>query len=136
MPTLIPITQKISNLPATAILETIKPLKKPPKIRIFQKDEVDIFTKQDQTISLNDITEGTLKTIALNFMIYGEEGFLTLFRIDKNINGISDVSYCIRIDQNLRVMFFYIETRQYAFRTGSGRAEILFLIVSACLRIL
>ena len=107
VPTIIPKTQKISNLPATAILETIKPSRKPPTIRVFQKDEMDMFTKQDQITSLNDITESSLKTIGLDFFMNREEDFLTLYRIEKNNIGIPDVSYCIRIDQNLRVMLFY-----------------------------
>ena len=48
-----------------------------------------------------------MKTIGLDFFINREEDFLTLYRIEKNNIGIPDISYCIRIDQNLRVMLFY-----------------------------
>ena len=106
MPTTIPKTQKKSSLPATAILETIKPSRKPPTIRVFQKDEMGMFTKQDQIRSLNDITEISLKTIGLDFMINREEDFLMLYRIEKNNIGILDASYYIRIDQKLHVLIF------------------------------
>ena len=107
MPTIIPEIQKISNLPATAILETIKPSRKPPTVRVFQKEEMGIFSKQDQIKSLNDITQISLTTNGLDFMLNREQDFITLYRIDKNNIGIPYVTYCIRIDQNLRVMLFH-----------------------------
>ena len=58
-------------------------------------------------ILLNDITESSLKTIGLVFMLNREEDFLALYRIEKNNIGIPDVSYCITTDENLRVMLFY-----------------------------
>ena len=58
----------VSNLTTTVILETIKPSRKPPTVLVFQKDEMDMFIKQDQIRSLNDITQNSSKTKELDFM--------------------------------------------------------------------
>ena len=67
VPTIIPESQKVSNLPTTAVLETIKSSsRKPPTVRILQKDEMNMFIKQDQINSLDDITQTSLKTTGLD----------------------------------------------------------------------
>ena len=42
VPTIIPKDQKSSSSPPKAILETISPPRKPPKIRVFQEDELKV----------------------------------------------------------------------------------------------
>ena len=59
----------VSNLTTTVILETIKPSRKPPTVLVFQKDEMDMFIKQDQIISLNDITQNSSNTMEPDFML-------------------------------------------------------------------
>ena len=39
VPTIIPESQKFVNLPPTAVLDTLKTPRKPPKVRLFHEDE-------------------------------------------------------------------------------------------------
>ena len=55
---------------------------------------------------MNDLTRSSLRTIGFDFWFVHEGDSVTLYWKEKNII-IPDVSYCITIDQNLRVIQFY-----------------------------
>ena len=53
-------------------LETIKPSRKPPSGRVFQKDEMDVFTKLDHRKSLSDTYQSSSKSMRIFFMLKWE----------------------------------------------------------------
>ena len=57
VPQIIPTSQELVNLPPAAVMETIKPGRKPPTMRNFREDEIDKFKELDDIKSLDDLNE-------------------------------------------------------------------------------
>ena len=62
---------------ATAKFETIKPSRKPPSCRVFQKYEIEVFAELDHIRSLNDISLSSLETMGIDFSLNCGKAMLT-----------------------------------------------------------
>lgn len=106
VPTLISCTQKSGSHPTTAIMETIKCPRNPPKLRIFQEDQLNDFKKTDTINDVNDITEKNISQLGSGFTITRNSDCLIIYRLE-TASTIPIVTFCIRIENNLRVRLFY-----------------------------
>ena len=106
VPTLVPAAQKSSSLPPTSVVETIKCPRNPPKERIFQEDELGKFKKRDTIKDLNDITERKLNELGSELSITRNSDHIVIYRLETD-SAIPVVTFCIRIESNLRVSLFY-----------------------------
>ena len=108
VPTIVPDSQKIVNLPAAAIMETIKSARKPPKERIFQEDQLEKFRKKDSIACLNDLASKGPKSCNDGFIFDHLEEVLVMYKLERDgSTNVPQVTYAIHVDVNLRVKLFY-----------------------------
>lgn len=107
VPTIIPDSQKIVNLPSAAIMETIKTPRKPPKIRIFQEDQLGDFKKKDAITCLDDIDAKGPNSCEKGIKFERQHKCLLIYKMECNErNQVPQVSYCIHVDETLHVKLF------------------------------
>lgn len=107
VPTKIPESQEIVNLPPTATLETIRTPRKPPKFRPFQEDELENFKKVDKITCLEDINEKKVNDLGQEFVMKRNDDNLAIYKLETNEVRIPEVTHCIRVDKDLHVKLFY-----------------------------
>ena len=108
VPTVIPKSQKIVNLPPAAVFETLKTPRKPPKERIFREDEMRKFKKKDEINSIDDITEGKVqKELGRDFKISRLGSHVSVYFFDNNVEAVPQVTYCVKIEETLTVKLFH-----------------------------
>ena len=78
----IPKDQESSSSPPKAILETISVPRKPPKIRVFQEDELSKFKKLDAISKFEDITEEKLKKVRKDLQVSMHDNHILCYVLD------------------------------------------------------
>lgn len=106
VPTLIPKDQKSNSSPPKAILETISAPRKPPKMRVFQEDELSRFKKLDAISKFEDITEEKLKKVRKDLQVSMHDNHILCYILDCTAD-IPVVTFCIKIYKNLSVELHY-----------------------------
>lgn len=106
VPTIIPPSQDIINV-SEAVLGTIKNPRKPPKVRIFQDDQLTEFKKQDSIRNLDDITEKRVKSLGDGFILEKKEDYVLIYQVERLSRDIPIVTHCIRVNGKLNIEIRY-----------------------------
>ena len=92
VPTIIPPSQKVHNLPPAPILESITNARQPPKIRIFQEDELEKFRKQDIIENMADIaSKGPKCLLGDEFTFQKMDDHILIYKLEKSIENVPEV---------------------------------------------
>lgn len=93
---------------SSAVLESITQPRKLPRSRPFREDEYARFEKEDAITSLSDITDPWLNvTFGEKFRMETSNSRTIIYKIDKNMHEIPEITHCISISADLRVKLFY-----------------------------
>ena len=109
VPTIIPSTQKTNNLPPFAVMETLKNARKPPTARNFGEDELLKFNKMNSISSFDDIILKGPQSFDDDFKFEKKEDHLIIYKLEEDtVTNIPQVTYAIRIHNNLRLELFFL----------------------------
>lgn len=107
VPTIVPDSQKVINLPPAAIFETLKTPRKPPKPRVLREDELDDFKKKDCISNLEDVISKGPKNVDKDYIFHHKDECILIYKLESNLEQVPQVTFCIRVDNLLRVKLFY-----------------------------
>ena len=68
VPTIVPDSQKVINLPPSAIFKTLKTPREPPTQRVFSEDQFEKFRKIDSISNLDDVITKKVPGILIKTM--------------------------------------------------------------------
>ena len=105
-PTIIPESQKTVNLPSSAVLDTLKTPRKPPKLRVFHEDKFTKFKATYEITALEQITEKKVKQLG-DFKIKSFPNGAIIYCLEMDSEFTPQVTYCIKVDQSLCLKLFY-----------------------------
>ena len=93
---------------SSAVLESITQPRKLLRSIPFQDDEYARFKKEDTITCLSDITEPWLNvTFGESFKMETNNSRTNIYKIDKNMHEIPEITHCISISADLRVQLFH-----------------------------
>lgn len=103
VPTLLP---KNDNSGSVSICTNLK-LRKPPTVRVFQQDQLNLFKNQDSITDFAEINDSLLKLLPESFYILKKGDHIAFYSMEDNAFSLPEVTYCIKIDKEFHVKLFY-----------------------------
>ena len=107
VPTIVPDSQKVINLPPAATFETLKTSRKPPKPRVLREDELDYFKNKDCISNLEDVISKSSTNVGKDKIFQRKDECILIYKLESNLEQVPQVTSCIRVDNLLRVKLFY-----------------------------
>ena len=107
VPTIIPESWKTVNLPSSAVFDTLETPRKPPKVRVFHKDEYPKIKATDEITALEQITEKIVKQFGEDFKTQSLPDCAIIYWLEMDSEFTPKVTYCIKVHQSLCLKLFY-----------------------------
>ena len=86
---------------------SVHTLRKAPKQRIFQEDELETFKKQDEIKDFGGIDQTLIKYFGYDYLCSRYEDHAIFYKMEKDSLSVPEITHCIRIDSNLHVKLYH-----------------------------
>ena len=107
-PTILPQDQSLINMrESEREQKNRKTPRKPPKVRIFQPDELQKFKDMDTIKRKEDIDVAFVKSLGEGFTSVNKDCHLIIYKLETTNLNVPQVTHCIDVSDDLRVKLFH-----------------------------